>query len=163
MPHRSLRPRPYLVLAGLAGGWAVLGGAFFALIGAWPILPFLGAEILGALALVLLHHRWSSRAREVISLHPDRLLVRRVDGLGRRQEASLDPYWARVEWSEREGLALVQRRRRVRQPRRQHRQLQRSRRRRNRRARPHSSRRRVLHRRHQSLRPTMIDARVPGR
>ncbi|MFB9971371.1 DUF2244 domain-containing protein [Pseudoroseomonas cervicalis] len=112
-PHRSLRPRAYAVVVALAGGWALLGGLFFAVIGAWPILPFLGVEILGALALILLHHRWSGRAREVISLLPDRLRVRRVDGLGRREEASLDPYWTRVEWSEREGLALVQRRRRV--------------------------------------------------
>nr|WP_305123322.1 DUF2244 domain-containing protein [Roseomonas sp. GC11] len=112
-PHRSLHARGFLLVAILGLGWAGAGGVVFALMGAWPVLPFLGIEVVGALVLMLLHHRWSGRAREVIALHPDRLMVRRVDGLGRREEARLDPYWTRVEWDERHGLALVQRRRRV--------------------------------------------------
>lgn len=112
-PHRSIRRVHVLLLAGLGLLWTLGGGALFVLLGAWPVLPFLGLEVLGVLALLLLHHRWSGRAREVVSLTAGRLRVRRADGLGRRMEAALDPYWTRVEWSEQRGLALVQRHRRV--------------------------------------------------
>ena len=112
-PHRSFRPRHFLLLAGLALLWALGGGTVFVLLGAWPVLPFLGVELIGALLLVVMHHRWSARALEVVWLTPDRLRVRRTDASGRREEAALDPYWTRVEWTERQGLALVQRSRRV--------------------------------------------------
>lgn len=112
-PHRSFRPRGFLVLAGLALAWAIGGGVVFLTLGAWPVVPFLGLEIIGVLALVVLHHRASARAREVVSLSAGRIRVRRTDARGRREEAALDPYWTRVAWDERQGLALVQRGRRV--------------------------------------------------
>jgi uncharacterized membrane protein len=112
-PHRSFRPRGFLLLAGLALAWSFGGGAVFLAIGAWPVLPFLGVEVIGVLVLVVLHHRASARALEVVSLSAGRIRVRRTDARGRRVEAALDPYWTRVEWHERQGLALVQRGRRV--------------------------------------------------
>lgn len=112
-PPRSFRPRGFLLMAGLGLLWALGGGLVFVVMGAWPVLPFLGLEVAGVLALVALHHRWSGQAREVVSLTRQQLLVQRRDGLGRWERAALDPYWARVEWTERQGLALVQRGRRV--------------------------------------------------
>ncbi|WP_159999571.1 DUF2244 domain-containing protein [Roseomonas sp. 18066] len=112
-PHRSFRPRGFFLLAGLAIAWAVGGGVVFLALGAWPVVPFLGLEILGVLGLVVLHHRASARAREVVSLTAGRIRVRRVDARGRREDAALDPYWTRVEWHERLGLCLAQRGRRV--------------------------------------------------
>jgi len=112
-PHRSLRPGAFLWLGALCILWALGGGVLFFLMGAWPVLPFLGVETTLVLLLVLLQHQWAGRAREVISLTPDQIVMRRVDGRGRREEASLNPYWVQVEWSERAGLALVQRNRRV--------------------------------------------------
>ncbi|MXP62376.1 DUF2244 domain-containing protein [Roseomonas sp. M0104] len=112
-PPRSLRPTAFVVLGALCALWAIGGGLLFVLMGAWPVLPFLGLESGLVLLLVWLHHHWSGRTWEVVSLTPARLLIRRADWRGRREEASLNPYWARVEWSERSGLALVQRGRRV--------------------------------------------------
>ncbi|PHK94852.1 hypothetical protein CR162_11220 [Pseudoroseomonas rhizosphaerae] len=112
-PPRSFRPRGFVVMLALGLLWSLGGGAVFVLLGAWPVLPFLGVEVVGALVLVALHHRWSGQAREVVSLTRRHLMVRRRSGIGRWERAVLDPYWARVEWSERQGLALVQRGRRV--------------------------------------------------
>jgi len=112
-PQRSLHPVAFLLLGALSAIWALGGGLLFLLIGAWPVLPFLGLESSLVLLLVWLHHRWSSRAWEIVSLTSSRLVIRRTDWRGRREEAALDPYWARVELSERGGLALVQRERRV--------------------------------------------------
>jgi uncharacterized membrane protein len=112
-PSRSFRPGGFVVMAALAGLWAIGGGTVFLLLGAWPVLPFMGLETFAVLGLVAAHHRWSGRAREVVLLTESRLSVRRIDASGRRMEAALDPYWARVVLTEREGLALVQRGRRV--------------------------------------------------
>lgn len=112
-PQRSLHPTAFLLLGALSATWALGGGLLFLLMGAWPVLPFLGLESGLVLLLVWLHHRWSGRAWEIVSLTASRLSIRRADWRGRREEAALDPYWARVEWSERDGLALVQRGQRV--------------------------------------------------
>ncbi|RKK02728.1 DUF2244 domain-containing protein [Pseudoroseomonas wenyumeiae] len=107
--HRGL----FLLLAGITLAWTILGGTVFLLVGAWPVFGFLGAESLLALGLVLLHHRRAGRAREVVRLADGRITVRRVDGRGQRTEASMDAYWAQVELTEREGLALVRRGHRI--------------------------------------------------
>ncbi len=107
--HRGL----FLLLATITLLWTIIGGTVFLALGAWPVFGFLGIESLLALGLVLAHHRWAKRAREVIRLSGGRLSVRRVDGLGRRTEASMDPYWAQVELTERGGLAVVRRGQRI--------------------------------------------------
>ncbi|WP_161600751.1 DUF2244 domain-containing protein [Teichococcus oryzae] len=112
-PPRSLRPLALAVLAVLCVGWPLVGGVVFMLIGAWPVVPFLGLESALVLFGVMLHHRWSGRAWEVISIGPARLSVRWRDGRGRQDEAVLDPYWVHVELCDRRGLTLVQRDRRV--------------------------------------------------
>ncbi len=104
-PPRSLTRRGYrvfvLMLTAATGVTAVL----FALLGAWPVLPFLGAEVVFALALVAMHARGSARRSEVLLLTPGRLSVARSDARGRRQEVVLDPYWARLVHAEDPGNA----------------------------------------------------------
>ena len=91
--------------------------ALFAALGAWPVIGFTGAEVLLVLGLLSLHRRRGRRALEVLALIGDRLVVRRTDARGRREEVALDAYWARVLLEERPGTAgrllLTERRRRV--------------------------------------------------
>ena len=102
-PSRSLGRRGMrLVAAALLGGSAVTGGLFLAL-GAWPVLGFTGLEATLVLGLMGLHRRWSRRSMEVLVLTGDRLTIRRTDGRGRREEFSIDPYWARLRLEERPG------------------------------------------------------------
>jgi uncharacterized membrane protein len=107
--HRGL----FLLLAGITLAWSIAGGTVFLLVGAWPVFGFLGVESLLALGLVWLHHRRAGRAREVVRLAEGRITVWRVDARGQRTEASMDAYWAQVELTERQGLALVRRGRRI--------------------------------------------------
>jgi uncharacterized membrane protein len=107
--HRGL----FLLLVGITLAWSIVGGTVFLLLGAWPVFGFLGVESLLALGLVLLHHRRAGRAREVVRLAEGRITVRRVDSHGHRTEASMDAYWAQVELTERQGLALVRRGQRI--------------------------------------------------
>ena len=99
-PPRSLTPEAFRVFALLLGAFAALTGGLFLLLGAWPILPFLGLEVGFALALVAMHARGAARASEVLLLTPGRLSIARTDRRGRRQETELDPYWARLTYAE---------------------------------------------------------------
>lgn len=102
-PPRSLSDRGMKWLCMLAVPAAAIPAILFAILGAWPVLPFVGAELLLVLGLVALHRRWSAAQVEVVVLTPDRLRVTAADGRGGRQEVVLDPYWARVEATERPG------------------------------------------------------------
>ena len=99
-PPRSFSPRGFRVLALLLALFGGLTATLFLLLGAWPILPFLGAEVGFALALVALHARGAARAAEILLLTPGRLSIARTDARGRQEEVVLDPYWARLTYEE---------------------------------------------------------------
>lgn len=90
-------------------------GALFLALGAWPVLGFTGLEAALVLGLLSAHRRGARRAMEVLVLADDRLVVRRTDARGRREEVAFDPYWARISLEERSGtvsrLVLTERRR----------------------------------------------------
>ncbi|MGG5810832.1 DUF2244 domain-containing protein [Falsiroseomonas sp. CW058] len=102
-PPRSLSATGMRWLCGLAIPAACVPALLFTLLGAWPVLPILGAELALVLGLVALHRRWTAAQVEVVVLTPDRLRVLAADGRGGRQEVALDPYWARLELRERPG------------------------------------------------------------
>ncbi|MEO3471310.1 DUF2244 domain-containing protein [Roseomonas sp. CAU 1739] len=95
-PPRSFTPQGFRVLAVLLALFAGVTATLFLLLGAWPILPFLGLEVGFALALVAFHARGAARMAEVLVLTPDRLTITRTDARGRRKEIVLDAYWARA-------------------------------------------------------------------
>jgi uncharacterized membrane protein len=99
-PPRSLSRRGFRVFVALLCAFSALTGLLFLALGAWPILPFLGAEVGFALALVAMHGRGAARSAEVLLLTPGRLAISRTDSRGRRDEIELDPYWARLTYVE---------------------------------------------------------------
>lgn len=106
-PPQSLTQRGLRAFVLVLGAFAVLTGLLFTVIGAWPILPFLGGEVLFALALLAFHVRTAARCSEVLLLTPGRFAVTRTDRRGRRHELTLDPYWARLNYREDPGHAGV--------------------------------------------------------
>lgn len=97
-PPRSLSARGFRVLVALLTLFGGMTATMFLLLGAWPILPFLGVEVGFALALVAIHVRGSARMAEIVVLTQDRLVVTQIDARGRRQDVVLDPYWARATY-----------------------------------------------------------------
>ncbi|QMW24117.1 DUF2244 domain-containing protein [Sandaracinobacteroides saxicola] len=95
-PNRSMEPRLFR--------WTVLGvGLLFALmalrflvLGAWPVLPFLLADV-ALLAWAMRASYRSGRAVEYVRLSDERLTVRRVSAAGRERRVQLEPFWTRVE------------------------------------------------------------------
>ncbi len=108
-PHRSLSPLGFWVLMAVLIGFSFVGGIVFLLSGAWPVIGFLGIDVL----LVYIAFRASyagGRAYERVRLSSGTLTVERVDPYGRREAFSLQPHWLRVEFdesAERSGLRLA--------------------------------------------------------
>jgi uncharacterized membrane protein len=95
-PHRSLTPRGFHALMAVLIAFGVISGVMFLLLGAWPVLGFLGLDLL----LVYLAFRVSyagGRVYERIRLSPEALVVDRVDRWGRQRRFELPPQWLRVE------------------------------------------------------------------
>jgi uncharacterized membrane protein len=97
VPHRSLSPTGFGVLLILLAGLSFAAGIAFLLIGAWPVLPFFGLDVL--LVCVAFRASYcSGRSREEILLTRDELVIRRVAADGRLvSEIRLNPYWVRLE------------------------------------------------------------------
>jgi uncharacterized membrane protein len=115
--HQSLDDRGMRAVALFVVAASAAVAALFLALGAWPVIGFTGLEVALVLGLLSRHRRGGRRAVEVLALTGDRLVVRRTDARGRREEFALDPYWARVSLEERPGtvsrLLLTERRRRV--------------------------------------------------
>ncbi|MBI3507490.1 MAG: DUF2244 domain-containing protein [Proteobacteria bacterium] len=107
-PHRSLSRSGFAVLMGLLCSVSFLAGIAFFAAGAWPVIGFLGIDVL----LVWIAFRVNyarGRARERLTLHADRLEIERIDHWGRCRRHRLEPYWLTVELADRGAAApLVQ-------------------------------------------------------
>ncbi len=83
-----------LFVFGSLGLFTLLVAAAFALVGAWPVLPFAGLEC----AALFLAYSWLQRHQddfEMISLDGDSVVVEVRDG-GELQRWQLSRYWAQV-------------------------------------------------------------------
>lgn len=95
-PHRSLGRRGFLLVMLLVGGCSFVGGLVFFLIGAWPVVGFLGLDVL----LVYLAFRANYRAAaayEQVTVTPSELRVRKVSHRGKADEWTLNPLWTRID------------------------------------------------------------------
>lgn len=96
-----LRPAPPLsahamvLVLGAVGLVNFILGVIFVLKGAWPVMPFLGLDVL---LLVWAFHRCRQRAQsyEHIVLSLSRLHITRHPFGGQSREISLNPYWLNV-------------------------------------------------------------------
>jgi len=96
-PPRSLTTRGLNRVMLMLGAFSAVFSLGFLLVGAWPVVGFLGVEIL-ALWLVF---QWSFRAqtaRTYVRVTADEVDVRKVDGWGRERRASMASHFARVEF-----------------------------------------------------------------
>lgn len=95
-PHLSLNRRGVaMVIGAVAIINAVTSGAFY-LLGAWPVVGFLGLDVL-AIAYAFRVCRRSARRREEVSLTRDELVIRDVPARGQASEFRLNPYWTRLK------------------------------------------------------------------
>ncbi len=101
-PHRSLSRRGVFTLIGFMLAGSLIVTSLMALLGAWPVIGFNGADLMLAVFLLWLNVR-AARAVEIISLSQSGLLVTRTDQRGRRASFTLAPYWLHAVLQERAG------------------------------------------------------------
>ncbi len=96
-PPRSLTTRGLNRVMMILGAFSAAFSLGFLLAGAWPVVGFLGVEIL----VLWLVFQWSFRAqtaRTYVRVTADEVDVRQIDGWGRERRASMAAHFARVEF-----------------------------------------------------------------
>ena len=94
-PHRSAGRRAARWAVGLVGIMAIPVSVACLVAGAWPVLPFLGAEAVLLYVLMLLNQR-AGNALETINLTRSALTVRRIDHWGKTLRVAFQPFWLQV-------------------------------------------------------------------
>ena len=114
VPHRSLSPEGFRWLIRGAIAANLLIGLPMLLLGAWPVLGFMGLDI-WLLWFLFKRSYLDARRSETLLLTDRELIVDRVAPDGEREQHRLDAYWLRVELvgKESERLVLVSRGNRV--------------------------------------------------
>lgn len=98
-PNRSFSRRAfrYLMIAIAVVSFAC--GLGFFLAGAWPVVGFLGLDVMIVYLAFRASYR-STRAYETLRMTARRLTVTKVDPWGRQRRWSFQPYWLRVSLEE---------------------------------------------------------------
>lgn len=94
-PNPPLGPRALLLILIAVGAINFSFGIAFMLRGAWPIAPFLGADV-ALLAWAFRASRRAASRHEHVTLTPSELRVARHPVRGKPTEIALNPYWVRV-------------------------------------------------------------------
>ena len=94
-PHRSLSRRGFLILLCAIGTVSLGAGLAFFLIGAWPVIGFMGLEVTLVYAAFEMNYR-HGRMYETLRLTGGDLIVERVNHWGDRTTWRFQPYWLQV-------------------------------------------------------------------
>ena len=95
-PHRSLGGTGFLAVMLLIGGLSFAAGLVFFIAGAWPVVGFLGLDVLLVYWAFRINYR-AARAYEEVMVTPSELRVRKVSHRGKVAEWSLNPLWVRID------------------------------------------------------------------
>lgn len=95
-PHRSLGGHGFLVLMATVGVVGFVGGIVFFIAGAWPVVPFLGLDVLLVYWAFRASYR-SAAAYEEVTVTSGELTVRKVSPRGDVKEWTLNPLWVKLD------------------------------------------------------------------
>jgi uncharacterized membrane protein len=95
-PQRSLDRVGFVVLMGLVGFVSFVGGIVFFIAGAWPVIGFLGLDVLLIYWAFTANYR-SANAHEEVRVTASELTIRKVSERGEMREWTFNPLWARLD------------------------------------------------------------------
>ena len=95
-PHRSLGITGIRRVVAVYAVLAAIPGLYFFFTGAWPVVGFLGLDVL-ALYWALSASLKSGEAFEEVTLWPDSLEVRHVTARGGERRHAFNPFWVRLD------------------------------------------------------------------
>ena len=106
-PHRSLSREGFLAVMAAVGGFSFIAGIVFFLLGAWPVVGFLGLDVLLVYWAFRLNYR-AAGAYEEVTVTPSELRLRKVSERGEIAEWTLNPLWVRLDRRDHEEFGLMQ-------------------------------------------------------
>lgn len=89
-PHRSLTPTGKRLVIGLVGALALIPGVIFYLAGAWPVVGFMGLDVVAIWAALTISMR-TGKVHEVLTLWPASLELKKVDAKGKEEVLTFVP------------------------------------------------------------------------
>jgi uncharacterized membrane protein len=95
-PHRSLGSAGFLVLMAVLAGISFVGGIVFFVVGAWPVIGFLGVDVLLVYWAFRVNYL-AAAAYEEVTVTASELRVRKVSHRGEVAEWSLNPVWVKLD------------------------------------------------------------------
>lgn len=95
-PHRSLSPKGFRILMIVLGGLMFTIGMIFFLMGAWPVVGFLGLEILVVWAFFRMNYK-SAQQQEKITADPATFRIERIKPNGETAIEELPSPWLKAE------------------------------------------------------------------
>src|SRR4029078_8287145 len=105
-PHRSLNSTGFLVVMLLVSGFSFFAGMVFFLLGAWPVVGFLGLDVVLVYWAFRANYR-AAAAFEGVTGTPSLLRLRRVSHRGEVAEWTLDPVWTKLDREKHEEFGLL--------------------------------------------------------
>lgn len=105
-PNRSLSSTGFLLVMLLVGGTSFAAGLVFYLIGAWPVVGFLGLDVLLVYWAFRANYRSAAAFEEVTVTHSE-LRVRRVTHHGKVSVWTLNPVWTTLDRETHEEFGLL--------------------------------------------------------
>ena len=100
-PYRSLSPRGFALVMMALGALAFTIGLGFFLMGAWPVIGFLGLEILVVWIAFRMNYRAAQR-RQHVTATSRQLTIEDVSPAGHSETTSLPTAWVQVELTPKE-------------------------------------------------------------
>jgi uncharacterized membrane protein len=95
-PHRSLNRTGFLLVMAAISVVSFAAGIACLMIGAWPVLGFLGLDVLAVYVAFRINFR-SAKAYEEILVTPSELRLRRVSHRGHVMEFAFNPLWVQLD------------------------------------------------------------------
>ena len=102
-PNPPMNPRALGIVLAIVAAINVAFAVGFMLRGAWPIAPFLGADV-ALLAWAFRSSRIAARAFEHVRVTASELLVSRHPARGKAEDLLLNPYWVSVHLEQPEDM-----------------------------------------------------------
>ena len=94
-PHRSLGRKGFRVVIMLVAVLATIPGIIFFSMGAWPIVGFLGVDM-ALIWWAMSTSRRDGKRYEEVTLWPDQLEIKQVDGVGKETLSRFNPYFVKL-------------------------------------------------------------------
>jgi uncharacterized membrane protein len=95
-PHRSLTGVGFLAVMVAIGGLSFASGILFLILGAWPVIGFLGLDVALVYWAFRINYRAANAYEEVVVTSSE-LKLRKVSHHGKVAEWSFNPLWVKLD------------------------------------------------------------------